>query len=162
LTYLDAKFTRYTAGQCYVGQVPNGSSPGTCDYTGKRPYRAPPVTASFVADYRHSLGATGDKIGFISGDLSYTGEEYTFALLDPRSKQHGFALLGGRLGVEDADGRWRVSLYGKNLTNHVYYQSTAVLVLNAVMSAGGTSAPNGFVGYYGAPRTYGIEGSIKF
>lgn len=161
--YLEAKYTSYPAGQCPVVNpgIPAGPRPGSCNFTGLRPYQSPPITASLSFDYRQPLGGNG-MTGFVSGDVAFTDTVYLAETLDPRSKQAGFANLGGRIGIEGPDGQWRVAVFGKNLTDHVYYTATTNLILNAVMSAGGASAPGGYVGWYAPPRTYGVEATFKF
>jgi iron complex outermembrane receptor protein len=94
--------------------------------------------------------------------VTFTDDANTVETLDPRGIIPGYALLAARIGVEAEDGRWRLSAFGRNLTNHTYYTATTVFVLNSVMSAGGFSAPGGFVGWYAPPRTYGVEASFKF
>ncbi len=162
LAYLDAKYTDYTAGQCPTINpgIPVGTKAGTCNFNGLRPYQSPPLTASLAADYRRPIG--GNLVGFAGADVTFTDEAYLVETLDPRSKQNGYALLNARVGLEAEGGRWRVSLFGRNLTDQAYYTATQLLVLNGVMSAGGFAAPTGFVGWYAPPRTYGIEASVKF
>lgn len=163
LAYLDAKYTRYLNGSCPNRNpgIPAGPRAGTCNFTGLRPFHSPPITASLAADYRKPLGGSG-LVGFVGGDVTFTDDANTVETLDPRGVVPGYALLAARIGVEAEDGRWRVSAYGRNLTNHVYYTASTVFVLNSVMSAGGFSAPGGFVGWYAPPRTYGVEVSFKF
>jgi outer membrane receptor protein involved in Fe transport len=55
-----------------------------------------------------------------------------------------------------------VALYGKNLGNVAYYTTAAPQPLGGLVSGGGTAAAQGFVGWYGDPRTYGIEFSLKY
>ena len=163
LAYLDAEYTKYEAGQCPNRNpgIPVGIRPGTCNFKGLRPFHSPPLTASLAADYRTPLGTSG-LVGFLGGDVTFTDTTNTVETLDPRGIVPGYALLAARIGVEAEDGSWRVSAYGRNLTNHVYYTASTVFVLNSVMSAGGFSAPGGFVGWYAPPRTYGLEASFKF
>lgn len=163
LAYLDAKYTRYLAGSCpnVNPGIPAGPVAGSCNFTGYRPFHSPPVTASLAADYRTPLGTNG-LVGVLGADVTYTGKANTVETLDPRGVIPAYALLAARLGVEAEDGRWRVSAFGRNLTNHVYYTATTVLVLNSVMSSGGFGGAGGFVGWYAPPRTYGIEASYKF
>ena len=162
LAYLDAKYTNYTAGQCPAinPDIPAGTATGTCNFNGLRPYQSPPFTASVAADYRKPV--SDNLVGFVGADIAFTDKSYLLETLDPRSMQNGYALLNARLGVEAEDGRWRISAFGRNLTNKVYYTASQLLVLNGVMSAGGFTAPTGFVGWYAPPRTYGIEASVKF
>ncbi len=163
LAYLDAKYTSYEAGSCPNRNpgIPAGPRPGSCNFTGYRPFHSPPITASLAADYRTPIGTSG-LVGFLGGDVTFTDKTNTVETLDPRGVIKGYALLAARIGVEAEDGRWRVSAYGRNLTNHTYYTATTVFVLNSVMSAGGFAAPGGFVGWYAPPRTYGLEATFKF
>jgi outer membrane receptor protein involved in Fe transport len=167
LAYLDAEYTKYPDGQCYFGQVPDGSKPNTCDYKGKTPYHSPEWMGSLTADYRHSLGSV---VGFVGGDYAYTSEENTLATLDPRANQDSIGLLGARFGVESEDGTWRVTAYGKNLTDESYYTATNGLVFAQGIGAAapGATPPalyaqaNGLVGWYAPPRTYGVEVTYNF
>ena len=161
--YLDAVYTSYPLGQCPTRNlgIPAGARPGTCNFTGLRPFHSPPVTASLAFDYRRPVGDRGIT-GFVSSDVVFTDSAYVIETLDPRGRIKSYALLGARIGVEGQDGRWRLSLFGKNLTDSVYYTSAAVLPLGGLMNAGGGAGANGFVGWYGPPRTYGIEASVKF
>ena len=93
---------------------------------------------------------------------AYQGKQYEDATLDPRSLQRRFALVNARLGVEGKDGRWSAALFGRNLGDEAYYINTASQPQAAFMSAGGKSAPNGWVGFYGPPRTYGVELTYQF
>jgi outer membrane receptor protein involved in Fe transport len=167
LAYLDAEYTDYPNGQCYVGQVPDGTTPGSCNFNGKRPYHSPEWSGSLTADYRHSLGSV---VGFVGADYAYTGDKNTVATLDPRGEQDAIGLLGARVGVESEDGTWRVNLYGKNLTDEAYYTATTSLIVAPFIGAAapGAAPPalyaqaNGFVGWYAPPRTYGVELTYSF
>lgn len=167
LAYLDAEYTRYPDGQCYLGQKPDGSKPNTCDYKGKTPYHSPEWMGSLAADYRHNLGSV---VGFVGGDYAYTSEENTLATLDPRSIQDAVGLLGARFGIESEDGSWRVTAYGKNLTDESYYTASTGLILAPFIGAAapGATPPalyaqaNGLVGWYAPPRTYGVEVTYNF
>jgi iron complex outermembrane receptor protein len=165
--YLDAEYTKYAAGPCYVGQTPNGSTPGTCNYKGETPAWSPEWTWSLSGDYRQPIGQSG-LVGYLQANASYTDEMNTIVTLDPRGVQPSTTLLGARIGVEQADGRWRVSLYGKNLTDETYFNATTNLILQDVISSGSIGPfPNfaparGYVGWYAPPRTYGIEATYNF
>src|SRR3546814_6326047 len=53
-----------------------------------------------------------------SANLSFTYRSKTlFGYRDPNTAQPGYGLLGGRVSLETQDGRYRLSLFGKNLTN---------------------------------------------
>jgi iron complex outermembrane receptor protein len=157
-----ARTYNYSAGPCatFPGTVANGSRPGTCSFDGLRPSYNPSVTFSIGSEWRQAIS---DRLeGFVNLSGSYQGKQFEDATLDYRSIQRPFALINARVGVETQDGNWNITLFGKNLTGEAYYVATATQPTAAFMSAGGVTAPSGFVGWYGAPRTYGIEASHRF
>ena len=68
---------------------------------------------------------------------------------DDRSTRHGgrFSLIDLRAGISGNEGKWRVGLFGRNITDK-YYWNTAVRRGDAV------------VRYAGMPATYGIDFSV--
>jgi iron complex outermembrane receptor protein len=156
----DAKFTSYHSAQCFVGAVPNGAKPGTCDYTGRRPAFNPASSGSLAGNYELPLGSTGLN-GFINGSVTWQDKQFEDSTLDPRSVQDAYALTNLRLGIGPPSGNWKLSLFGKNLGNKAYYVATAVQPLGGLVSAGGTAAAGGFFGWYGEPRTFGIELTVR-
>ena len=161
LSYMDSEFTDYSNGQCNnLGSVPVGTRPGTCNFTGLTPSHSPEWTYSLVAQWEAPLGDTGLD-WYVNGDLSYTDSKFQESTLDPRSFQPSVTLLGLRAGISSPKG-WRISAYGKNLTDEAYFVQKTLQPLNAFISGGGTAQAQGFVGWYAPPRTYGIEASMKF
>lgn len=160
LSYMDGEFTNYPAGQCYSGKTPNGSKPNTCNYNGLTPAYNPKWRWGLAAQWDHDLG--GDLALFANADVSYVDDQYLDPTLDPRALQKAYTLVGARLGLQSHRRGWRLSAYGRNLTNESYYITDAPQPLAALISGGGTSTPQGFVGWYGAPRTYGVELSVRF
>jgi hypothetical protein len=156
----DAKFTDYTAGQCFTGKTPNGSKPGTCNYNGLRPAYNPATTGSVAAQWEAPIGGNGLQ-GFANASATYQSKQFLDATLDPRSLQKGYTLVNLRVGVGSESGSWRLSLFGKNLTNELYYTTAAPQPLAGLISGGGTAAAGGFVGWYGTPRTFGVELTLK-
>lgn len=161
LAYNDAEFTDYTAGQCYTGQIANGTRPGSCNYNGVTPSQNPKWQWSLAFQWNHDLDFK-DLALFAQGDVSFTDDQFLTPTLDPRSFEKSYTLFGLRAGVEAQDGRWRLSAYGKNLSDETYYLQTSPHPLGFLMSAGGTAAVDSFVGWYGPPRTYGVELQVKF
>lgn len=156
----DAKFTSYPSAQCYTGATPNGVKPGTCNYTGLRPPYNPASTGSLSANWESPIGSTGLD-GFVNGSVTYQAKQLEDGTLDPRSLQDAYSLLNLRIGVGSESGNWRVSLFGRNLGNKAYYVAAAAQPLGGLVSAGGAASAGGFFGWYGAPRTYGIELTVK-
>lgn len=158
--YMDGEYTDYSAGQCYTGKTANGTKPGSCNFNGLTPALNPEWRWSLAGAWNHDI--SNSLALFANADVSYTSGQLLEATLDPRGFQEDVTLVGLRLGVERQDGRWRLSAFGKNLTDESYYTSAATHPLATFMSAGGTTAANGFVGWYAPPRTYGAELTVRF
>jgi len=158
----DSEIYDYTAGPCstYPGIVANGSRPGTCNFNGRRPAYNPESTFSFGAEWRQPINDKLEMSFNVFGN--YQSDMSLDAALDPRSLQKAYTLYNARIGLEDIAGRWSITVWGKNLTDKAYYITSSSQLLAAYMSAGGTTAPTGYVGWYGPPRTYGIEGTYRF
>ena len=58
-------------------------------------------------------------------------------------------MLDLRAGVGASDGRWRLSLYGKNVTDKYYYVNTV-------------HAFDTNVRYAGRPASYGVSLAVKY
>ncbi len=156
----NAKFTNYTAAQCYVGKTPDGTSPGTCNYNGLRPAFNPAKSGSLSANWDSPLAGTGLD-GFVNGSITYQDKQYEDASLDPRSLQGAYTLTNLRIGIASASGNWKLAIFGKNLGNKAYYIAEAAQPLAGLISAGGTASAQGFFGWYGTPRTYGVELTLR-
>ena len=105
--------------------------------TGSVAYEAPVSTALIAGIYL---------------DARWVGHSKTQTLnRDPRTDNNAFAILNGRLSLGDADGRWGVDLWCRNLTDEVFYagafkaplQDTTVVITNE-------------------PRTYGLTLRARF
>ncbi|HEX3888730.1 MAG TPA: TonB-dependent receptor [Phenylobacterium sp.] len=165
-SYDDGVYTSYPAGQCptYPGAfaaVKNVTPAGTCNFTGLRPANSPEWKWSLTGEWRQPIARAPGLSWFLGGDISYTSSQFLDTTLDPRSFQPAVTLVGARFGVDSRTG-WRVMAFAKNLTNESYYLAAAAQPLAAFISGGGTAAPQGFVGWYAPPRTYGLEASYKF
>lgn len=162
LTYLDSHFSNYSAAPCYTGQTPNGSRPGTCNVNGLTPQNSPEWRYSVGAEVTKEITASGIS-AFVRGDANYVDDQYLFATLDPRSLEKSYTIVNGRLGLEGPDQRWRLSLWAKNITKQDYFTLIAPVANGGFFSNGGRAGVSGpLIGINGAPRTYGIEASMKF
>ncbi|MDB5698682.1 MAG: hypothetical protein JWN69_1486 [Alphaproteobacteria bacterium] len=162
VTYLDSHFSNYSAAPCFTGQVPNGSKPGTCNVNGLTPQNSPKWRFSVGAEVTKEITASGIS-AFARADANYTDDQFLFATLDPRSVQESYTIVNGRIGLEGADQKWRVSLWAKNLTKENYFTLVAPLANGGFFSNGGRAGVSGpLIGITGAPRTYGVEASMKF
>ncbi len=104
------------------------------DYGGNRAPYVPIYDASMRLAYRHRRGWLGDIELTANGKTFYTEDE------DSAFAQKAYALLRARLGYDT--GRYRIIVFGENLTDEEYYRSIS---------------PGTFHGTPGAPRTVGVE-----
>lgn len=87
--------------------------------------------------------------GFVGGNLTYRSSTSGDFKPDPRVAVKGYTLLDLRAGIERPDGSWRVSLWGRNITNE-YYWVTA------------TRRSDTIVRFTGMPATYGVDLTVRF
>ena len=146
--YLDAEFTSFDLAPCYVGETdPDGD--GICNHTGSTVPYAPELAATIAADLGGGIG-NGKLEWFARASVSHSGEYLTDGTLDPAAEQDSYQRVDANFGIGAADGKWDVSLVGRNLTDEY--------VLN-VSQAGSFG---GYLGYPSRPRTYSLQGRIRF
>jgi iron complex outermembrane receptor protein len=170
--YANSQFASFPNAPCvanfpFKGAAPPPGSPqinptfgNLCNQTGFTPSGSPKWAWSLQAHWEQPWMDSHFE-WFVSGAVHFTGGQYLDASLDPRSYQPGYTLFDANLGFEPEAGNWRVQLYGRNLSNVAYFTSAAALGGGGLYNING-QAPNGFMGWYGPPRTFGIEGSYKF
>ncbi|KMS56105.1 TonB-denpendent receptor [Novosphingobium barchaimii LL02] len=146
--YTDAKYVSYAGAPCPIeitGQT-------TCDMSGRR---LPGVSKWAVSAGGEAHAGVGSVLGrdsevYAGGDYSYRSNFYTTASLSRYSQIPAFSLVNARLGVRALDGLVDIQVWGRNLTNKLYYLSLA---------AGTTGAVTGTLG---DPRTYGVTLKTSF
>jgi iron complex outermembrane receptor protein len=132
-----------------------------CNFNGLTLAYAPKWRASLNGRWEQPLAST-DMSWFVQADVSYQSSQYMDASLDPRSFMSAYSIYDASFGISGKDGKWRASVWGKNLTDKFYYVAEAAQTQAANVSAGGTAAANGFVGWMGRPRSYGVELDYKW
>ena len=164
--------TRRVAGSPNPPPLPNGSVvplPGANgSIVGAKIPLVPADQASFNIDYTRQLGANLEL--FASADLSYEGTKYI--------QVHGGAetgettLVGGRVGVSGE--RWKLSLWGKNLTDEdsipiatrwfdVFQGSAAAAGLTGAAASGiDTGSPRAFFFMPRRGRSVGLELKVSY
>jgi iron complex outermembrane receptor protein len=91
----------------------------------------------------------GKVIASFSG--SYASSQFFEIMNVGRLRQNGYAVFNGHVDWSSADGRWNVSVWGRNLGNKFY--STAGIDLSGF----------GFdYKQWGTPRTYGVTVGTHF
>ncbi|MDE2561099.1 MAG: TonB-dependent receptor [Sphingomonadales bacterium] len=154
--YLDSRYTDFCAdldGPAFyttaptsscgkVSLLPNGSYLVDQDYTYLKLVRAPKWQVQLAGEYAFDLGDAGTITPRVS--MVYKSHYYSSILNEPSGLTGDFALVDGSIGWESADSRYRVMIWGKNLTDVTY---TSALTPTAQF----------FIQhFYGAPRTFGV------
>lgn len=143
--YTDARYDSFPTGQCPVGQG------DVCDLSGRQFDRAPLWTGTLGFAYKRQLGDW--PIDFIAGlDANYQGSQYTADDLDPESIQGEYVKFNGRLGFQDLDGKWKVTLVGTNLSDEATSQGTADVPLQ----------PGSYFAVFAEPRTAYLEFRYRY
>jgi iron complex outermembrane recepter protein len=130
-------------------RIEQGSVSGR-NVVGNRLSNAPSVTANVSVDWTLLDGNAG-KFS-VHPTLAWQSSQFFEVVNVPRLRQNGYAILAGRIDWESANGKFSVSVWGKNLTNKFYFTSRVDLL-----------AGFGFdYNHIGAPRTFGVTGGVKF
>jgi iron complex outermembrane recepter protein len=130
-------------------KIQRGSVSGV-DVSGNRLSNAPTFTFNATIDLTLVDGDMG-KLS-VHPDVAYQSSQFFEVLNIPRLRQTSYALVGGHIDWESADGRFNASVWGKNLSNKFYFTSRLDLL-----------AGFGFdYNHIGNPRTYGVTVGAKF
>ncbi len=167
LAYLDARYTDFCAdtngvftngapepGQCapavpiLINGVPNGTFAVPTDSSGLDLANAPEWSGSLSIDYAIPVSFGEVKL---HGDARYSSRFNTWG----RSNLPGYyrdevVLLNASIAVAGEDERWKVTLYGTNLSDQD--------VISGATNAGATPISQ----FYQAPREFGVDFSFKF
>ncbi len=120
---------------------------GAQDLSGKQMDNAPRTTFSLGAEYRDAVRDTPIE-WFARADASYRSTAKLDTFLTDASTQDSYTLWNARFGFE-APGDWRLTLWGRNLTDKAY----------AFM---GDRNDDGLQMIKGLPRTFGLTADWYF
>ena len=92
---------------------------GTCtqDLKGKTGVFAPEMSTSLFAEY--VVAGTSDFNIVLGADVNKVGEFYSQNDLDPANLSPETTKANLRMGVEAADEKWSVTIFGRNVTNEI-------------------------------------------
>ncbi len=138
VTYLDAKLVEAN-GIVDLLNVTGNWSGNPIPYTSK-------WNASTNANYTFPLG---DAEGFIGGQINYRSVATSSIGNEPVFQIPSYTLLDAQAGMNFAEGRYRVMLWGKNITNKFY-------LTNIIHYTDGIQR------FMGKPATYGITVSFRY
>ncbi len=135
--YLDATFDSFETFD------PDNPAGGLQDLSGNTLPRAPQF--SYTASANYSMPLLGKHVLDSFIEYARTDQVYYSPFNQRYVEQEAFGLLSARLTAHKADGRLSISLWGRNLTDEVWYQH----VIRNTSFAGTIASP-------ATPRTYGI------
>ncbi len=165
LAYNNIKYTSYCADLdgpeatstpsngrpvCGAGasQLPNGTWIVPTDFKDIRIQFAPKIIANFGWTYDFPIGDDGNIS--IGNSFGYTSKMATAGVPLPRSDRRSMLLIDAQVSWESPSGQYRVSVWGKNLSNEIERLSVTP-VSNLFSFEQGTT-----------PRTYGITLTADF
>lgn len=142
---------------CYPGQsAAQGCMTGSMQDVSGEPLTNAPKWA-YTADARYATDIGDGLRGSANLAFTYRSQVF-FNYRDPNTRQPGYGLLNGRVSLETRDGRYRLSVFGKNLTNRHFSSYIAAGTLDTSAKGAGYTqllTPDAF-------RTVGVEAAVRF
>ena len=149
LTYRPSDaFTLHAGLGLLSTKIKTGTVSGV-NVAGNRLSNAPSVTFNASFDWTMVEGSFGAFS--IHPEVAYQSSQFFENINIPRLRQEGYALFGGHIDWNSADGRYSLSAWARNLGNKFYFTSRIDLT--------------GFgldYNHIGNPRMYGVTAGVKF
>ncbi|MEZ5995620.1 MAG: TonB-dependent receptor [Hyphomonadaceae bacterium] len=140
--YIDAKYTEFIVGGVDVSSLRDVQN--TPDWTGN---------ASLTYSVPVALGPTPGMISF-TGSAAYRGDTQQFESAIPLLDQPAFWLYDAAVYWTSDNDRWRIGLYGRNLSDERYITSG--------YNFPGAATDNSVLAFYGNPRTVTASVEVRF
>ncbi|EIZ77816.1 TonB-dependent receptor [Novosphingobium sp. Rr 2-17] len=124
-------------------------------YTGNFKGSPLPYTPKFSAnaDIQYDIAVSDNLNAFVGAGLTYQSRQNTTfhnaSLPADDFYIDGYALLDLRAGVSSQDGRWRVTAYGRNVTNKSYVTAVSTYL-------------DTLIRYRGKPTVYGLSLAYRY
>ena len=139
---LDTKFDKF------IDQYGN-------DLAGERLTFAPKFSGSVATQY--SVPVTAGVAAYVNGEFDYRSSmyaQYNDIKFTPPDVLGAYGLLNGSIGLSFDNAKWKIEVYGRNLTNKLYEinKTTQLPLLSFIPSYDYEETTTA----YGMPRTYGI------
>ena len=139
-SYVDATY------KDFLESAINPSTGQRLDSSGNRLQRTPETQVTGGIDYTLALGEWGEALNF---RVNYTWQSDMFWATDNIAKEPSYGLLDARIGLSPEGAPWEVAIWGKNIDDELYRTN--------IISFFGEE-----VSQFGAPRTYGVDFTMKF
>jgi outer membrane receptor protein involved in Fe transport len=130
IMYLDSKFDSFANAGCTIYQLAEIGDGCQQDLSGQTTPFAPEWSGTLYVAYERPLGS--GLMLRMRADGVYKDEMFLDGDLDPNILQDDYFKINAYVAIGAADGRWEVSLYGRNLTDETTYS----FMLDAPASAG--------------------------
>lgn len=144
--YSDAKYGSFIGAPCVI-EDPAPS----CDLSGEPLVDAPKLTLTSLVNYSQPISDT--LSAFFQGEVYHRSSRFVAGDNDPNSLQKATTMLGASVGfIAGENEQWRVTFWGKNLTDVEYMP----IMFDSVAQSGSRNA------YIGDPRTYGLTIGLTF
>ena len=160
-SYNNTEFTDASGVPCTSDEpIPPGSfNFNTCDLDGERAGRLPEWSGTAHTEFWQPLGE-GNLQWYLRGLVKAESEFYSQSL---REDLDSYAFLDLFAGIRDADNRWDLSLWVKNVTDEeARLESLKTPPLPDFENGGEVPNPYEFVRTQLDPRTVGITGRYSF
>ena len=156
LAYLDAEYTDFEGASCGLGETPDFED-GSCDRTGETPSYSPQWQWTLGAEWTQPI-SDSDLEWRLRADYNWRDDQNLVRVSqDDFGDQDAYGLLNLRAVLAAPSGGWTVEAFVNNATDETYYIAAAKQPLGALVSAGGPAGAQGGFGWYGAPRTWGVQ-----
>lgn len=111
-TYVDTKIQKFVGFDLATTSTPT-------DLSGSHYSNTPAFTA--VADIQYNFSIGNGIEAFIGASSQSASEAYSSFTESAQTKMRPYTLIDLRAGIEAEDGRWRLSIWGKNVTDKYYW-----------------------------------------
>lgn len=119
VAWVEAEYDKFEGAPCGVASNPRCVG-GAQDLSGKRLDNAPRMTANVGLAYQGALANVEGVNWFARLDASYRGDANLHVTQVAQTNQSGYTLYDAQVGLESSDGQWKVTAWGKNLTDKTY------------------------------------------
>lgn len=138
VSYIETEIKEFTGVDLYNELV---------DFQGSDLNYVPTWSVNAGVDYHWPLSST--RNGYVGSDLTYRSRTSGFLGDDPDMDIDAYATVDVRIGIESSDERWRVGLFGNNVTDTYYWTSV-------------NRGSDTIFRYAAKPATYGISAALRF
>ena len=152
VVFLDAEYDDYDTAPCPLDDAGNPTAE-FCDLTGEPLQYAPDFSGSVFADYTMPVGSW--EMGFYA-DLNYTDDFFLAGDNDPDVVQDSYTKINARVSFTSGDGRYILSVVGKNLTDEITSHQGNDIPLAGLYGGKGLSS------FLDPPRTVALQAEMRF